>query len=156
MIHLINKTITKMGLELQSRRAQVVFTLSAVGAYILAFIPLYSWAGTEATAISIFPVIAAAWFFGRRMGLIVGLLSIPLNTLLLNLVGEEPGGLGVVIHSGGGVGTIIILLIGMVVGRLRDLGHQLKRQLAEREQMAVSLHKREEPPNASNVFWRKL
>ena len=66
----------------QSPLRRVVFSLAAVSAYVLAFFPLYRLTGTGAAALATVPVVALAWLWGLRGGLIVGFLTLPLNTLL--------------------------------------------------------------------------
>jgi|GEM_PF-2029629 len=131
--------ITRIGHNFQSPPTRVVITLGVVGAYIVMFALLYPFGGMDVAALSLIPVTVAAWLFGLRVGLIGSLLSLLLNTLLFNLVGYQPGGLYVILYTGGIPDAIVTVLIGMIVGRLRDLSDQLKQQLAEREQIEASL-----------------
>ncbi len=128
----------------QARRARVALVLGAVGVYVLAFFPLYRLAGAGVSALAAVPVIAVGGLLGARAGLLAGLLSFPLNTLLLNLVGYQPGGWAAVIHAGGGFGTVALMVVGGVAGRLRDLGEQVRRELAGHKQAEAALRNSEE------------
>ena len=61
-----------------------------------------------------------AWLWGFRAGLVAGLLSLPLNTLLLNLAGQEGWDAFAVFRQGGWLGQVMIVLIGAGIGRLKE------------------------------------
>jgi PAS domain S-box-containing protein len=109
-------------------------------AYALAFIPLYHRLGPAVPALVTLPVIAMGWLFGTRAGLLAGLLAFLLDTLLLTLAGEA--GWDMMIE--GLPASLLLVLIGAVVGRLRDLGEQVKQELAKRERLEEALQKSEE------------
>ena len=118
--------------DLQSQHRRVAYSLAAVGAYVFAFFPLYRlMTGPETAALATVPVFALAWLWGWRVGLVAGLLSLPLNTLLLNLAGQE--GWDVVFRQGGGLGQVMIVLVGGGIGRLRDVDRRLKEEITERK-----------------------
>ena len=110
---------------------RVLFSLAVVGAYVLAFFPLYRLTGPGTAALVTAPVIAVAWLWGLRGGLIVGLLTFPLNTLPFNLVGLH--GWDPVFREGGGPGQVMLVLIGAGIGQLRDLGERLRVKIIERK-----------------------
>jgi signal transduction histidine kinase len=74
-----------------------------------------------------------------RAGLLAGLLAFPLHTLLLTLAGEADWK---VMIRGGLLGSIVLVLIGAVVGRLRDLGERVKQELAERKRAEEKIRQR--------------
>ena len=117
----------------QSRLRRMVFSLAAVSAYVLAFFPLYRLNGPWTAALATVPVVVLAWLWGLRGGLIVGFLSLPLNTLLFNLVGLE--GWDAVFRQGGGPGSVMAVLIGAGIGQLRDLGERMTVEITERERV---------------------
>jgi PAS domain S-box-containing protein len=119
---------------LDSRTALV---LGAWVAYALAFIPLYHLVGTPVAAVGILPVVAVGGLFGMRAGLFASLLAFSLNMLLMNLGGA---GWDVMIR-GGLLGSILLVLIGAPVGRLRDMGEQVKQELAKRKRVEEALHR---------------
>ena len=116
----------KMKRLLDSRAALALGTWIV---YTLAIIPLYRLAGPLVLAMATIPVIVTGWLFGTWAGVLASLLALPLNMLLLILAGEASW--GVMIRAL--PGSAILVLVGAVVGRLRDLGEQVKRELTERK-----------------------
>jgi PAS domain S-box-containing protein len=128
------KLMSNMKRMLGSRAA---LALGAWVAYALAFIPLYHLVGTPVAAVAILPVVATGELFGMRAGLLASLLAFSLNMLLMTL-----GGAGWDVMIRGGLpGSIVIVLIGAVVGRLRDMGEQVKQELIKRKQAEEALHR---------------
>ncbi|MDP2955047.1 MAG: ATP-binding protein [Longimicrobiales bacterium] len=97
--------------------------------YAVAFVPLYRQGGTGVLALALFPVVILGWLFGAWGGLLAGVLSVPLNALLLVLVGEP--GWAIVAQSGGGEGSALVVVVGSVIGLLRDLGMRMDRHLTD-------------------------
>ncbi len=97
--------------------------------YCLAFAPLYQQGGTAVLALALFPVVILAWLFGVWGGLLAGVLSVPLNGVLLTVVGEP--GWAIMARTGGGEGSALVLAVGCVIGLLRDLGVRLDRSFTE-------------------------
>jgi len=106
--------------------------------YVLVFIPLYHLVGQVVAALAILPVGVTGWLFGMRAGLLAGLLAFLLNMPLMSLV----TGTGWAMMTPGGLfGSVLVLLLGAVVGRLRDLGERAKRELTERKRVEEELRK---------------
>ncbi len=86
--------------------------------YVAAYVPLYDLVGNSAGIFATIPVLGAAWFFGLYGGGLAGLLTLPLNALLVTqFAGEE---LGAWALWGGVVGSFAEVLVGAVVGYARD------------------------------------
>ena len=96
--------------------SQAALTLGIWAAYVLAFIPLYHLVGAAVSALAILPVVAMGGLGGMRAGLLAGLLTFPLNVLLTTLAGEA--GWDVMVREGL-PGSVLLVLIGAVIGRLR-------------------------------------
>ena len=124
-------------LDARSQAGNLLACMTILGAYVFTFFPLYRVNGPGTAALATLPVIAFAWLSGFRVGLAAGLLSLPLNTLLFNLVGLE--GWEVVFRQGGGPGQVIAILIGAGIGRLRDLREQLKEEITKRKRTEEKL-----------------
>jgi hypothetical protein len=57
-------------------------------AYLLGFAPLYSAWGAGVVALSALPIVAAGFLLGLLTGLIIWVLSLPVNALLWHLAGQ--------------------------------------------------------------------
>jgi len=109
-----------------------------VAVYALAFVPLFRQGDTGVLALALFPVVILGWLFGAWGGLLAGVLSVPLNAALLVLVGEP--GWELVLESGGGEGSALIVVVGAVIGLLRDLGVRLDRHFTDWRRAERALH----------------
>jgi diguanylate cyclase (GGDEF)-like protein/PAS domain S-box-containing protein len=106
---------------------RLLLTGGNTAAFALLFLALSPRVGPAAGAFAALPVVTAAWLFGLPGGLLATLLSLPLNTVLLQATGHP--GWDAVLRDGGAPGTAALLLIGVVVGLLRDLGIRLHQQM---------------------------
>lgn len=112
-----------------------------VAVYALAFVPLFRQGGTGVLALALFPVVVLGWLFGAWGGLLAGVFSVPLNAVLLLAVGEP--GWALVVESGGGEGSALIVVVGATIGLLRDLGVRLDRHFTEWRRAERALHESE-------------
>src|SRR5258708_4856514 len=83
---------TVLGHWFQSDPMRVGLAFGALCVYTILFFPIYTLLGGGGAAFATIPVIVVGWLLGFRAGLAVGIGSFLLNTLLLNLVGYQPGG----------------------------------------------------------------
>ena len=118
---------------------KAALTLGTWVLYSVAFMFLYRLVGTTTTAAVMLPVIVTGWFYGTWPGLLAGLGGFLLDVLLLTLAGEA--GWAVMIRSMPGSGLLV--LVGIVVGRLRDLGERATRELTERKEAEEALRESE-------------
>ncbi|MFQ5795881.1 MAG: GGDEF domain-containing protein [Candidatus Bipolaricaulia bacterium] len=100
-------------------------------AYALAFGLLHRPLGAGVPALSLLSVTVAGWFLGMWAGILTGLLVFSLNTLLLDLTGGTDWNV-----IGGAFSSATVVLIGAVIGRLRDLLEERKRFEAQLVQLA--------------------
>ena len=101
--------------------------------YVAAYVPLYDLVGDSAGIFSMFPVLGAAWFFGPYGGGLAGLLSLPLNALLVTqFAGQE---LAAWAADGGVLGSFAEVLVGGLVGYVRRLQLQSTSLLKEQARM---------------------
>ena len=96
--------------------------------YSLIFMLLFPRAGAGIASLTVVPAIFIGWRMGSRAGLVAGLLSLPLNTFLFNLVGLK--GIDVLFRLSGGLGTLIVILLGVAAGRVHDITDELTRQIS--------------------------
>ncbi len=104
-------------------------------AYSVSVTPLYSIIGRASIAVSIVPLLVAAFSFGRRGGLILGLLLIPINLVLFLRIDDHF--LPPLFGSNFVAAHIVFLVTGIITGSLRDLRARLERELTERKQIEI-------------------
>jgi PAS domain S-box-containing protein len=115
--------------------------LAALAVYVMAYLPPYNFRESGVIELIAMPVLVAAWLFGFWAGLLAALASIPVNTLLLNAVGQP--GWELIKASGSLNGSVLVLVLGAVRG-LRDLGQQLQAELAMRKGIQAQRDQSEE------------
>ena len=74
---------------------------------------------------AIIPIIVVGWFYGLVPGICAGIISFPVNCLMYQLFGRSWLD-GILLNGGGVLGTLSLIFIGAVIGRIRDLSIQLK------------------------------
>lgn len=133
--------LIKRGMLQTNTRVRVMVTLFSVLAYILLFTFLFNKYGGQTMAMSaVIPVIVVGWLYGFVPGIFTAVLSLPINILMYEIFGIN--WLEKIILSGGGIaGTVALIFIGAIVGRMRDLSFQLKRELTERMRAEEELKK---------------
>lgn len=101
--------------------------------YVVVFVSYQDRLGAEASALAIFPVICAGWYFGVSGGILVAMLSI-LPHLVLSIA--EPGSAVHVFESPGNVvGMFVLLFIGVIMGRLGTVTREHREAVARLESM---------------------
>jgi PAS domain S-box-containing protein len=134
------RMVTRLGP--QSDAARLIAAIAVLVAYVAGFIPLYHLAGTDVLQLALALVVAIGYLLGFWPGLLAGLLSFPLNALLLKLAGEDawqvltrPGSLQI---------AVLVLVLGAILGGLRDVGEQMKRELDARKEVEEARRESEE------------
>jgi PAS domain S-box-containing protein len=132
--------VTRLGPQSDVGRLFVAFAV--VVAYIAGFIPLYRLAGTDVLQLSLGLVVALGYLLGFWPGLVAGLLTFPLNALLLNLAGDS--GWAVQMRPSSLQIAVLVLVLGAILGGLRDVGEQMKRELEARKEVEEARRESEE------------
>ena len=123
----MNRSIVQRARE---KGDKIVLTLGAITAYALAFVPPYSTTDIGLVVLAAAPVLAASWLFGFAGGLAAALLSFPFNAHVLNLTGQD--GWALLSRPGALQGSVLVLVLGVVVGGLRDVAAQLQQEASAR------------------------
>jgi PAS domain S-box-containing protein len=116
-------------LKPQIMQKRFTVSLGSLILYLLVFVIFYHYLGVSITAFSVLPIAIMAWFYGWHVGIMIGLLSLALNTLLLNMVGHM--GLGVVFYTGGAPNFISHMLIAIGVGKTSEMHRENKQAQVE-------------------------
>ena len=115
-----------------------VVVLSLVAAYAVAFVVLQPRIGDGVLALTMVPLIVAAWLFGLRGGVIAGVGLVALDIALMQTVGAQDG------FRPQQVPRILVAIgLGAIVGYVRDVKQDLERRVAERTQELVEKNARE-------------
>ena len=140
----MNRSIGRIARE---KGDKIVLAACAITAYILAFIPPYSTTDIGLIVLAAAPVLSASWLLGFWGGLAAALLSFPLNAYILDLTGQN--GWALLSRPGALQGSVLVLVLGVVVGGLRDVAGQLKREAEARRAI-------EEARAETDARYRKL
>ncbi|MFQ5944464.1 MAG: PAS domain S-box protein [Anaerolineales bacterium] len=124
-----------------SPQVRLAITLAAFITHSVAYIPLHRQLGAGADMMVALPVAVAGLALGLLGGMLAGLFHLPLHALLIALDGR-PATDAFLPPSLFGHG--ILVLIGALVGRVRDLREPLKQELTERKRMEEALRESEE------------
>ncbi len=119
---------------------QAVQTCGSLIVFVALFIVLSRTLGQYMEISALVPVVTVGLLFGMKPAVLLGLLSLPANTLLRLANGfavfDESTTLGTFI-----VGTLATTLIGAVFGRLRDMRLRYRQELQENVQAEAELRK---------------
>jgi len=115
----------------QSWKKHAFFLLSVL-AYIVIFLSMGQGNNYGMGIVAVIPVIAAAWVYGTAAGCAAGLLSLAANIGMYHILGVD---WYVRMLKKGALleGTIFLMLIGCVIGRISELSRRLKKELAAKE-----------------------
>ena len=98
---------------------------------------------------AIFPVIVVGWYYGYKAGIIAAIISFPVNIFMCVTVGADWWS-KMIISGGGIIGTVALMIIGGVVGRISDLSSALKRQHEKNKKQIEERKKAEEEARESS------
>jgi EAL domain-containing protein (putative c-di-GMP-specific phosphodiesterase class I)/GGDEF domain-containing protein len=120
---------------LNKYEAQLVVLGALIIAYVLAFVPLHNLLGDLVFLPAALLVAVVGWLWGLWAGVLAGVLTFPLLLLLLNLFGEA---IGIrLFQSGLFVGTPVMVAIGAMVGRMREMHERIHKQVDQLEHQAL-------------------
>ncbi len=118
----------------------LIFLFLTITGYVIVVVLIHPSMGIGTPILVTIPIILYAWRWGAAVGIVSGLLTIPLNTVLLLMLRES--GLNILFRSrASAMGSLLVVVIGGVVGYLRDLSGELKVELAERKRAEGELQR---------------
>ena len=118
-------------------RAPLIVTSLSILAYFLIFAGVNYLYGHAMAISAIVPIIAVGWFYGRKPGIYAAVFSFPINILMYQAFETSPME-GIMLNGGGILGTFSLILIGAVIGRVRDLSIQLKKHHDKLDELVKS------------------
>ena len=81
----------------------------------------------------ILPVIVFSWFYGKNIGIVAGLLTLPTNFMMATIFGL-PWWDKVFMRGAGIAGTLGCVSMGLLVGYMRDLSMKTSKEISTRKQ----------------------
>jgi signal transduction histidine kinase len=116
--------------ELLSRN---LYISTSVLVYVGLFIFFYPRWREPVMIFALLPVVVAALSLGKWPGLLAGILALPVNLMLMGLFGHD--GLEFIVNSPGGIiGSLSLVVIGVMVGAIRDLSVSFQNIAEERDE----------------------
>ena len=126
------KLVRLLGMEATYSRAKLGGVLATTALYLTLAVVRGPDAGSILMLVTI-PVVLAAWSFGVRAAIFASAVGFLMNGVIAMAVAGED--LRTWLSVSGLLGTSVLLVAGVTVGRLRDLGGRLERELTERAAM---------------------
>ena len=112
-------------------RGSIVGVLALV--YVVSFFPLLGWFGEQTIDLAILVVAAAGGVYGLRGGLVAAALALPVNAVLIRMAGVSAPA------AGSPARVLIAIVIGVAVGRLRDVTVRAGAQASSLAETAAAL-----------------
>lgn len=115
---------------------RILLALASLAVYAIIFFFIYPLTGPATMVLAVIPMIIIGWLLGVRGSLVFGILSVPVNNMSLRMMGVPEGG-GMIPHLMAG---FVFTLIGMIVGRIKQLIDQVNKQAEELREERNILH----------------
>jgi diguanylate cyclase (GGDEF)-like protein len=132
---------------LKNKRAPYFLIIIAYAVYVAVFALFHERLGIGVAALAIFPVIAASWYFGIPGGVLTAILSVLANVVII--LAEDGTDARVFENPGDVIGTLVLLFIGLVIGRIGTITR-------ERREALHKLEKYEEDRRSYTDFLEQL
>lgn len=114
----------------RNRRRAFLLSAALIACYVVAFIPLHHVLGRGSSSLSFLPVALIGWLFGLRAGVLASAVTIALNLFLYQVTGVAVW--DQMMRSGMAAGSVALLVLGAVTGRMSDLSRRIREELAAR------------------------
>ena len=95
---------------------------------------------------AILPVMVFAWFYGRNLGIILGLATVPANYILALIMGL-PWWEKIFMLGAGVPGTVGCIIMGIIIGHMRDLFMKTNMEIADRKETEKEILKHQDRLN---------
>ncbi len=119
--------------------------VAAMAAYILAFIPPFTPEDYRIAELAAAPIVVFAWLFGFWGGVAAAVVIIPFNAFLFALVTQETFGTVMSqMQDDELLPSILLVVLGAVLGGLRDIADQMRREFLARTEVEEARRESEE------------
>ncbi|MEJ2502160.1 MAG: ATP-binding protein [Gemmatimonadota bacterium] len=117
--------------------------VAAMAAYILAFIPPFTPDEYQIAELAATPIVVFAWLFGFWGGTAAAIVIIPFNAFLYSLVTGDTFA-QVISGTDDLLPSVLLLILGAVLGGLRDIAEQMRREFVARTEVEEARRESEE------------
>jgi len=132
-----------------------IFTLFSFAAYLLIFFFLLNKTGKTLSVGTVIPVLTIGRFYGFIPAICTYLLFLCINTLLYSTVGASYFN-DSLFTIPGFIGSIIVLICGAIIGKMRDLSEELKSTNIKLSEEILSRKKAAEETEKANEYFQNL
>jgi PAS domain S-box-containing protein len=122
---------------------KLLLAATALATYVLAFVDPFLPDQASITLVAAAPIVVFAWLFGFWGGTIAAGVVIPLNALLFSLLTEATFS-QVLTAEDDFLPAVLLLVLGAVLGGLRDISEQMRRELQARTEVEEARRESEE------------
>ncbi len=127
-----------------SNWVKLALAVAAMSAYILAFIPPFTPEATDIAMLAATPIVVFAWLFGFWGGTMAAIIMIPFNAFLFSLTDPQLTFVHVLQGQQDLLQAVLLLVLGAVLGGLRDVADQMRREFLARTEVEEARRESEE------------
>jgi PAS domain S-box-containing protein len=122
---------------------KLALAVAAMAAYVLTFIPPFTPDDANIAQLAATPIVVFAWLFGFWGGTLSAVVMIPFNALLFSLVTGQSIS-EVASAQDDLLPSVLLLVLGAVLGGLRDIAEQMRREFLARTEVEEARRESEE------------
>ena len=127
----------------QNNWVKLGLALAAMAAYILTFIEPFTPETASVPQLAATPIVVFAWLFGFWGGTLSAIVMIPFNALLFSMVSDQTF-TQVLNKQDDLLSSVLLLVLGAVLGGLRDIADQMRREFLARSEVEEARRESEE------------
>ena len=127
----------------RSRRVVLALVLATVVSYVLAFTRPFTPEDANILLLAAMPIVAFGWVFGLWGGTLAAFVVVPFNAFVFSLVTEETFW-QLLTAQDDPLPLVILVVLGAVMGGLRDLADQMQTELVARTEVEEARRESEE------------
>ncbi len=129
----------------ESNWIKLGLAVAAMAAYILAFVPPFTPEEYRIAELAATPIVVFAWLFGFWGGTAAAIVIIPFNAFLFAIVTETSFGTVMSqMQNDELLPSILLVVLGAVLGGLRDIADQMRREFLARTEVEEARRESEE------------
>jgi PAS domain S-box-containing protein len=125
------------------RWLRIGLAAAAISVYVFAFLPPFGVDDVNIVQLAAAPIVVCAWLFGFWGGTLAAIVVMPINAFLFSLASNQT--MAQVIHAQDDLlPPVLLLVLGAVLGGLRDVADQMRREHMARTEVEEARRESEE------------